>query len=96
MAVMRVHWCHFVVHTAAKEDVFVEIISIDQHYWENVLLPALTTFYTQYVFPEILLHHLLETRVLSMNPSVCSPFSATPFSATSIGLMVRVAPCMWQ
>ena len=29
MVVMGVHWCHFVVHTAAKEDVFVGIFSID-------------------------------------------------------------------
>ena len=70
---MGVQWYDFVVFTAAKKDnLFVERISSDQQYWENVLLPALTTFYTQYVVPEILLHHLLETRVLSMNPSSCS------------------------
>ena len=51
MAVGKRPWCDFVIYTT--RGVSVQRIPFDQDYWDNKLLPKLTTFYKCCVAPEI-------------------------------------------
>ena len=63
MALLGVEWCDFVVYTvAARDNLYVERISFDHKYWEEILEPALCCFYVEHVAPEILSRQLLKAR----------------------------------
>ena len=51
MATLNLQWCDFVVFT--NEDLHVQRIYFDNVLWENVMVPELTTFYFQYVLPDL-------------------------------------------
>ena len=51
MATLNLQWCDFVVFT--NKDLHVQRIYFDNVLWENVMVPELTTFYFQYVLPDL-------------------------------------------
>ena len=58
MALGERPWCDFVVYTPLGTS--VEVIHFNESYWENELLPKLTSFYDDCVAPELVspLHSL--------------------------------------
>ncbi len=59
MAVIGVSWCDFIVFTAGG--LFIERIPFDNQFWLSTLLPALETFFTRHVAPEILTRRILKS-----------------------------------
>ena len=51
MATLNLQWRDFVVFT--NKDLHVQRIYFDNVLWENVMVPELTTFYFQYVLPDL-------------------------------------------
>ena len=51
LGIPQLKWSDFVVYT--KKDLHVERIFFDNELWEKTMLPELTGFYFEYVFPQI-------------------------------------------
>ena len=51
LGILQLKWSDFVVYT--KKDLHVERIFFDNELWEKTMLPELTGFYFEYVFPQI-------------------------------------------
>ena len=49
--ILNLPWIDFIVYT--EEDLHVERIHRDVDLWKTVMLPELTSFYCNYIFPEI-------------------------------------------
>ena len=51
LGILQLKWSDFVVYP--KKDLHVERIFFDDELWEKTMLPELTGFYFEYVFPQI-------------------------------------------
>lgn len=66
MGVIGAKWCDFVVWTEAKRDnISVERIEFDEHFWEAELLLKLRNFYLEEVVPEIVTRQLQKQQLQS-------------------------------
>lgn len=75
LALSGLPWCDFVIYLSGSRSLSVERISFDPTYWNNTLLPKLTTFYFKHCIP--FLSKEKATSVNSCEVSLCHTHSVS-------------------